>query len=122
MKKCPVCQKEIIGRKDKVYCSLSCKSAQQYEQRQEQEAHFYKVDRQLKKNRTILKSYNKVGKTTLRKEVLLAEGFDPAFFTNYWKNSKGQVYLFCYEYGFLSLKEGEKEKYLLVTWQPYMNR
>lgn len=117
-----VCQKEIEGRKDKVYCSLSCKSANQYEQRQEDEAHFYKVDRQLKKNRTILKRYNKVGKTTLRKEVLLAEGFAPSFFTNYWKNKQGQVYLFCYEYGYLSLKEGDKKKYLLITWQPYMNR
>ena len=122
MKKCLVCQKEIEGRKDKVYCSLSCKSANQYEQRQEDEAHFYKVDRQLKKNRTILKRYNKVGKTTLRKEVLLAEGFAPSFFTNYWKNKQGQVYLFCYEYGYLSLKEGDKKKYLLITWQPYMNR
>lgn len=103
MKKCPVCQKEIIGRKDKVYCSLSCKSAHQYELRQEHEAHFSKVDRQLKKNRSILKGYNRVGKPTLRKEVLLAEGFDSSYFTNYWKNSKVQVYLFCYEYGFLSL-------------------
>lgn len=122
MKRCPVCRKEIAGRKDKVYCSLSCKSAQQYEQRQESEAHFYRVDRQLKKNRSILKRYNKVGKTTLRKEVLLEEGFNPAYFTNYWKNSKGQVYFFCYEYGFLSLKDGEKEKYVLVTWQPYIDR
>ena len=122
MKKCPVCQQEIMGRKDKIYCSLSCKSAHQYELRQEQEAYFYKVDRQLKKNRTILKRYNKIGKTTLKKEVLMAEGFNPSYFTNYWKNNKGQVYLFCYEYGFLSLKEGDKEKYLLVTYQPYMDR
>ena len=122
MKKCPVCQNTIKGRKDKIYCSLSCKSARQYEQRQDQEARYYKIDRQLKKNRTILKRYNKIGKTTLRKEVLIAEGFDPQFFTSYWKNKNGQVYLFCYEFGFLALKEGEKEKYLLVTWQPYMNK
>lgn len=122
MRKCPVCQADIRGRKDKIYCSLNCKSAHQYEQRQESEARFFHVDRQLKKNRSLLKRYNRVGKTTLRKEVLLKEGFNPAYFTNYWKNSKGQVYLFCYEYGFLSIKEGEKEKYLLVTWQPYMDK
>lgn len=60
--------------------------------------------------------------TSLRKEVLLDEGFDPHFFTNYWKNGKGQVYLFCYEYGYLSLKQGDTDKYLLRTWQPYMEK
>lgn len=122
MKKCPVCQKEIAGRKDKIYCSLNCKSARQYEQRQENEAPFFQVDRQLRKNRSVLKRYNRTGKTSLRKEVLLEEGFNPASFTNYRTNSKGQVCLFCYEYGFLSIKEGEKEKNLPVTWQPYMDK
>jgi len=55
-------------------------------------------------------------------EKLLSECFDPNYFTYYWKNKKGQVYLFCYEYGFLDLKGNQKEKYLLVTWQDYMDR
>ncbi|WP_224995074.1 hypothetical protein [Cesiribacter sp. SM1] len=121
MKVCPVCKKEVVGRRDKVYCSPSCKSSFQYEQRLEQDSFFFEVDRQLKKNRSILRRYNQVGKTTLRKEVLLQEGFKPRFFTHYWKNGKGDVYLFCYEYGFLSRNENGKEKYVLVTWQPYMN-
>lgn len=121
MKTCPACQKEVVGRRDKVFCSPSCKSSYQYEQRLEHETFYFEVDRQLKKNLSILKRYNQVGKTTLRKEVLLEQGFNPRFFTHYWKNQKGQVYLFCYEYGFLSLQEQEKEKYVLVTWQDFMN-
>ena len=35
MRKCPVCQTDIRGRKDKIYRSLNCKSAHQYDQRQE---------------------------------------------------------------------------------------
>ena len=120
MKTCPVCQKEVVGRRDKVFCSPSCKSSFQYEQRLEQDAFYFEVDRQLKKNRSILRRYNQVGKTTLRKEVLLKEGFNPRFFTHYWKNKNGQVYLFCYEYGFLSLLEQGKDKYVLITWQDYM--
>lgn len=120
-KLCPPCQNEVVGRRDKIFCSPACKSSFQYEQRLEQEAFFFEVDRQLKKNRSILKRHNQVGKTTLRKEVLLAEGFNPRFFTHYWKNHQGDVYLFCYEYGFLSRQEQEKDKYVLVTWQPYMN-
>jgi hypothetical protein len=51
---------------------------------------------------------------------LLDEGFDPKYFTNYWKNPKGDVYLFCYEYGFLARKENGRQKYVLVKWQGYM--
>jgi hypothetical protein len=120
MRKCPVCHTEVVGRSDKVYCSPACKSSQQYEERLEQEAFFFEVDRQLKKNRRILRKYNQVGMTTLRQEVLLAEGFNPRFFTHYWKNGKGKVYFFCYEFGFLNLQEQGKEKFVLVTWQPYM--
>ncbi|TSE09002.1 hypothetical protein [Aquimarina algiphila] len=120
MKKCPVCDTVITGRSDKKYCSAYCKSAQQYEKRKQEEDEYYKIDRQLKTNRKILKAYNKSGLSTVRKEKLLAEGFNPKFFTHYWKNTKGQVYLFCYEYGFLLLKENQKEKYILVKWQKYM--
>ena len=67
-----------------------------------------------------MKAYNKAGKATVRKQVLLTEGFDPRFFTHYWKNAKGDVYLFVYEFGFLARSENSKEKYVLVKWQEYM--
>lgn len=121
MNTCPHCNAEITGRSDKKYCSIHCKSAHQYQNRKSEEALYYDIDKKLKTNRKLLKAYNKSGMSTIRKEKLLAEGFDPNYFTHYWKNKKGQVYLFCYEYGFLDLKENRKEKYLLVTWQDYMN-
>ena len=64
----------------------------------------------------------KSGFTTIRKSELVAEGFDPKFFTHYWKNQKGDLYLFVYEYGFLNTKINGKEKYILVTWQNYMEQ
>jgi hypothetical protein len=47
-------------------------------------------------------------------------GFNPKYFTHYWKNKKGNVYLFCYEFGFLETQEQNKKKYVLVQWQDYM--
>lgn len=120
MKKCPVCNSEVKGRKDKTYCSESCKSSHQYERRTKEESFFLQVDRQLKINRKILKRYNQTGYTTLRKEVLLEHGFNPRYFTHYWKNQKGQVYLFCFDFGFLEVEQNGKKKYLLVEWQDYM--
>ena len=115
---CPICGLPFVGRSDKKFCSTKCKSIHHYEIRQESEVFFLKVDRQLKINRKLLKRYNKSGYTTIRKAILINAGFDPNFFTHYWKNQKGAIYLFVYEYGFLKI-DG-KEKYLLVTWQDYM--
>lgn len=121
-KKCPVCGSPVRGRTDKVFCSTKCKSINQYENRQEDEKFYLRVDRQLKINRKLLKKYNRSGFTTIRKSELTAEGFDPKFFTHYWKNKKGDVYLFCYDYGFLYLERDPKPKYLIVQWQDYMGQ
>ncbi|TXE19270.1 hypothetical protein ES731_08630 [Psychroflexus gondwanensis] len=119
---CPVCESPLKGRSDKKFCSTKCKSIHQYENRQEKEAFYLEVDRQLKTNRKILKTYNFRGFTTVRKELLIDDGFDPNFFSHYWKNSKGDIYLFVYDYGFLDLKKSGKDKYLIVQWQEYMRK
>ena len=122
MKKCPVCESVIVGRTDKKFCSAKCKSVHQYETRQKTEAFYLEIDRQLKINRKILKTYNYKGYTTVRKSALLNDGFNPGFFTHYWKNSRGDVYFFVYDYGFLDLKKSGKNKYLIVQWQEYMRK
>lgn len=117
---CPVCGTVVKGRSDKVYCSIECRTVKQYERRLDNEQFYLSVDRQLKINRKILKRHNQAGYTTIRCEALLNEGFNPNFFTHYWKNSKGQVYLFCYDHGFLKTTKDGHDRYLLVSWQPYM--
>ncbi|AUS06831.1 hypothetical protein [Pseudotamlana carrageenivorans] len=120
-KNCLYCNEALSGRTDKKFCDVQCKSAYQYQQSKLQPERFYnKVDNQLKLNRKILKEFNKGGKVTLRAELLMDQGFNPNFFTHYWKNHKGEVYLFVYEYGFLKIKENNKTKYLLILWQNYM--
>ncbi|OBQ51772.1 hypothetical protein JJL45_11470 [Tamlana sp. s12] len=120
-KNCLYCDDALSGRTDKKFCDVQCKSAYQYQQSKLQPERFYnKVDNQLKLNRKILKEFNKGGKVTLRAELLMDQGFNPNFFTHYWKNHKGEVYLFVYEYGFLKIKENNKTKYLLILWQNYM--
>ncbi|MFX0558440.1 hypothetical protein ACOCEA_16680 [Maribacter sp. CXY002] len=119
---CPMCDEIVKGRSDKKFCSSKCRSIHQYENRQETETFYLKVEKKLRINRKLLKKYNRSGFTTIRKEELLAQGFDPNFFTHYWKNQKGDVYLFVYEYGFLRTLNNGKEKYLLIKWQDYMEK
>ncbi|MEM9000608.1 MAG: hypothetical protein AAGB24_10120 [Bacteroidota bacterium] len=120
-KHCLHCNRELVGRTDKKYCNLHCKSAYQYQKAKKEPERFYnKVDNQIRLNRRLLKQYNKAGKSIVRAQVLLDLGFNPKFFTHYWKNQKGDVYLFVYEYGFLTKIENNKQKYVLITWQEYM--
>ncbi|ALM06429.1 hypothetical protein SB49_00330 [Sediminicola sp. YIK13] len=121
VRRCKSCQKELTGRKDKRYCDVYCKSAHQYQVTKTTGGTLFRqIDSQLKKNRSILKGYNKSGMAKVRSEVLLKEGFDPNFFTHYWKNKKGDVYLFVYEYGFLKRNDRGRDKYVLVLLQEYM--
>lgn len=121
MNHCKNCGKPIIGREGKKYCDTYCKSAYQYQQKKVKEPLYFKIDKQLKKNRSILNFFNKAGKAYVPKSDLIDKGFDPKYFTHYWKNTKGQVYLFCYEFGFLEISDKGKSKFLLVQWQEYMD-
>lgn len=120
---CLNCNQTLTGRAGKKFCDPYCKSNFHYEkQKVKVEPLFSSIDRQLKKNRRILIGFNKAGKATVREEILLEAGFNPNYFTHFWRNKKGQAYLFCYEYGFMKLTENNRTKYVLVRWQEYMQK
>lgn len=121
MRSCLDCGKKLEGRVDKKFCDPYCKSNYHYERNKvKDQSLFKKVDQQLKLNRRLLRQFNKAGKAVVRAEHIMALGFNPNYFTNYWKNKKGDVYLFVYEFGFLKRKENGKWKYILIQWQDYM--
>lgn len=94
-KLCPTCEATIIGRSDKKFCSMKCKSIGQYEKRQKNEGFFLKIEKQLRINRKLLKKFNRSGFATIKKGELISAGFNPKFFTHFWKNAKGKcTYLF----------------------------
>lgn len=115
---CPVCSSTVKGRSDKVYCSTNCQKVDYHDKIKKSNYLFYKIDRQIKLNRKLLKKHNRNGKTILRREVLHKLGFNPDYFTHFRKNSKGQIYYYCFEFGFLKLKEHNKDKYLIVNFIP----
>ncbi len=120
---CLNCNKPFEGRADKKYCSDYCKSDYNHQKNKDKEdSLFKKIDRQLKLNRKVLRQYNKAGKATVRKENMIEAGFNPNYFTHYWKNKAGDVYLFVYEFGFLHKTENGISKFVLVVWQSYMKR
>jgi len=120
--KCLNCDAILSGREDKKFCSLVCKNAYNYINTLKNNSTMYlTIDKALKKNRKLLTKYNKGGKSTVLKNTIINEGFNPKYFTHFWKGKNGNLYLFCYEYGFMEKVENKKKKYVLVKWQDYMN-
>ena len=114
MKNCLVCGKICQGRTDKKFCSSYCRTAFHYEKSKELGMRqFYLVDRILKKNRAILKRYNKGGITLIERSILLEEGFNPNYFTH-TQESSGQRYTFCYDYGYQLIQKFDRDQYLIL--------
>lgn len=120
MDSCIECGKKLTGRLGQKFCTVYCKSSYHYKNSKIKESSIYvRIDAQLKLNRRILKRYNLSGQSQVKKEVLMNEGFDFDHFTHYWKAKNGNLYLFCYEFGFHDLNDG---KYMLIMWQDYMEK
>lgn len=118
---CLDCNEPLYGRKDKKFCNKHCRAAYHYKLNKHKKSTFYRqVSTQLLQNYKLLKAFNRAGKATVRAEELLRSGFNPAYFTHFWRNASNQPYLFCYEYGFMPLNENGKKKFSLVKWQHYM--
>lgn len=110
-KQCIECGREFFGRSDKRFCSDGCRSAYNNKITGGADKYVRKINRKLKKNRSILQKMNPEGKTTTHRDQLLKSGFDFDYHTNTYTTKEGRQYHFCYEYGYLLL---EKDFVLLV--------
>lgn len=115
---CLMCGDEIKqGRIDKKFCCSQCRVQYNNSNQREEEQNIKQINSILRKNRSILKKLNPVGKTTVRKDLLLKNDFDFRFFTHTYTTEKNMKYFFCYEFGYTSIPN---DKILIVNWQPYM--
>lgn len=121
MKFCLSCQKELLGRTDKKFCDAQCRSTYHNTNRPLHEITIQKTNSALRRNRSILSHFSPSGKTTVKKEVLLKSGYSFEIFTHLFSFKSG-TYYFCYDYGFLPVKDDNGvEKMLIVQKQDYMD-
>ena len=118
---CADCGETLSGRTDKRFCSDACRN-HFHNRRNTEKIDFVKsVNQILWRNRRILEELNPSGCIKIHKNRLLQSGFDFGYFTEIYKTPKGGQYFFCYDYGYLPLKEGfyflvkRKEKLLVKT-------
>lgn len=105
-RKCLHCGDEVIGRSDKRFCCTDCRT--QYNNAVNRNANLFvsKINRILKRNRRILAEMCPNGKSRTTREKLLTAGFNFNYFTNEYNTKSGNLYKFCYEYGYIQLPKG----------------
>lgn len=106
IKSCVECGRDLFGRSDKKFCSDACRSAYNNKSLSGNNKYLRKINRKLRKNRSILEALNPDGKVKTHQDRLLKEGFDFDYFTNVYITKEQREYRFCYEYGYLMLANG----------------
>jgi len=114
---CPECGDSFKGRSDKKFCSDSCRNAFNNRFNKDSTNLMRKINRILRKNRSILAKLNPKGKSKTSKKTLLLQGFDFNYHTNTYVTKNGKTYFFCYEQGYLPL---DNDLYALVVKQEYV--
>jgi len=111
-KSCLECSKPLKGRVDKKFCDDYCRNSYNNKLQSESSTYVRQVNVILKKNRKILEEL--LGQENMVKQPKVRfsdKGFQFRYHTHQYANKKGDIYYFCYEYGFLPL---ENEWYLIV--------
>lgn len=111
-KGCLACGKTVSGRADKKFCNDYCRNAYNNNLKSSSSAIVRNINNALLKNRRLLEAV--LGEEEMQKvskDKLLQQGFQLKYTTHTYTNKKGNVYFFCYEYGYLPL---EHDVFLVV--------
>jgi len=112
---CICCGKVLRGRADKKFCNDLCRNNYNNQQKAKSSYSNYvrNINNALLKNRNILEKLlpTSEGMVKVNRDKLMQAGFSFTYHTHTYTNQKGNMYFFCYEYGFLPL---ENNWYLLV--------
>jgi hypothetical protein len=103
---CLHCGRPIQGRMDKKFCDDSCRNTFNNQQHAVSTNLIRNINHALRKNRNILETLIPAGddlaKTT--RDKLTRAGFNFKFFTHVYQNKKGNLYHYCYDFGYLELE------------------
>ena len=118
IKRCLYCNEPVRGRSDKKFCDKQCRNAYNFKSSQSTEACIRQINKQLRTNRSALRKACPQGKATVRKDFLKTLGMDFKHLTHTWKSKGGNLYYFCYDYGYTP--SIDKEKVVVIQQQGYM--
>lgn len=114
---CLECGNAFVGRSDKKFCDTDCRSSFHNKKMRSSRIYVHLVHKKLRINRCILQSQFGQKKTNVNHHDLLRKGFDFDYMTNIYDTQKGKRYIFCYDFGYLSL---DNDRYAIVKKGQYV--
>lgn len=108
-RKCKMCPNPITGRRDKVFCSVRCKSDYHEKLTKVTSIATEKIDKILHRNRSILLEL--MGKNGVQKKIpkleLDQKKFNWTYITHYHINSQGKMVHFIYDFSWMTFSDQE---------------
>jgi len=108
-RKCRLCKSNLVGRFDKVFCSLSCKNEYHIKLRRATKVATKKVDTILHRNRSILLEL--MGKNTRQKKMpkilLDKKKFNYTYVTAYHRNNQQKMVNQVYDFSWMIFSDEE---------------
>lgn len=108
-KKCKICKKPLVGRSDKLFCSLGCKNYYHQKLRSATNKEAKEIDGFLKRNRSILLELLGKNKTQIKvyRNLLEQKKFRFKYHTHSHVNSKGKVFCYIYDLAWMDFSDDE---------------
>jgi hypothetical protein len=104
-----MCSKKVVGRSDKLFCSVKCKSTYHRKLRKKTKLITLTIDEILHRNRSIL--YEIIGDVTINKTVprmvLEKKKFQFMYHTHTHKNKQGKTYFYVYDLAWMSFSDNK---------------
>jgi len=109
VKKCPICKSSYYGRRDKKFCSTTCKSDYHHRLRRNTAEATIKIDRILHRNRSILLELMGKNRAQVKVPLLHLEQrrFNFNYVTKYHVNTQGKTYNHVYDFAWMTFSSDE---------------
>lgn len=109
IRKCKMCKSEISGRRDKIFCSVRCKSDYHEKLLKVTLTASERIDKILHRNRSILLEL--MGKNGIQKKIpkieLDKKKFNYTYITNYHVNVQNKTVHYVYDFSYLIFSDQE---------------
>ena len=111
--KCKVCSKLLVGRNDKLFCSVKCKNDYHVNLRKVTDSQVKELDTILHRNRSILLEVlgKKKGHITVERVILEKKKFIFKYHSHLYINSRGKTYYYVYDFAWM---EFSNDKILII--------
>lgn len=106
---CKMCQKILVGRSDKIFCGVKCKSSYNIKLRQVTNKATFQIDNILHRNRSILLEIcgkHKV-QIKIKRDALNAKKFNYIYHTHIHINKQGKTIYYVYDFSWMIFSDQE---------------